>query len=278
MPFAAGTPAADGFPSVLQRAGERVERYFARALSIICLEVVHLQPLAPDLTSRGFGRTVESELRVSWTPEADGAPSTEAQTLRNLLRVNGHPPRSDDWDNCTAPEQQRIEPHLLSLLLPGRRPDYAFALAGEERIEGRLALVVDYRLQKPLVATSRMVAGRDDCISLHLEGGVRGRLWIDADTFDVLRLDQRLSSQIEIPLPREAARRAGDTTRWTIDRWDTTVRFKAVTFSDPDESVVLPASLSSLRITRGSATPRLRTTTEYRNYKRFLTGGRVVGE
>ncbi len=32
--------------TVLQRAGERVERYFTRAQSIVCLEVVRLLPLS----------------------------------------------------------------------------------------------------------------------------------------------------------------------------------------------------------------------------------------
>jgi hypothetical protein len=35
-------------------------------------------------------------------------------------------------------------------------------------------------------------------------------------------------------------------------------------------------SSSSLQITRGAGTPRLRTRTEYRHYQRFLTGGRII--
>ncbi len=63
-----------------------------------------------------------------------------------------------------------------------------------------------------------------------------------------------------------------------MEWWDTSIRFKAVTFTDPDEVILLPASMSSLQITRGAGTPRLRTTTEYVNYQRFLTAGRIVGE
>ena len=48
-------------------------------------------------------------------------------------------------------------------------------------------------------------------------------------------------------------------------------------FTNPDETLVLPASMSSIQVTRGAGTPRLRTTTEYVKYQRFLTGGRVVG-
>ena len=269
---------AAALATVLQRAGERVERYFARAQSIVCLEIVRLQPLTSSWGSEGFGRTVESELRLSWEPGADGIPSIEAQALRQLLRVNGHKPRTDDWNNCTTPEQEAQEPQPLSLLLPSQRADYQFVLAGRGRVDRRAAIMVDYRLVKKVSVESRMVEGRDDCVSFDLEGGMRGRIWIDAESYDVLRLDQGLSGMVEIPLPKAATRRAGSPASWTMERWDTSIRFKRVSFTNPDETLVLPASLSSMRITRGSGTPRLRTTTDYTKYQRFLTGGRVVGE
>jgi hypothetical protein len=263
--------------SVLQRAGERVERYFLRAQSIVCLEVVHLQPMTAGLTTEGFGRTVESELRLSWEPAPDGTPSTEAQMLRRLLKVNGQEPRKDDWNNCTEPEQQGHEPQALSLLLPSQRGDYTFKLAGQATVDRRSAFLIDYRLTRAVTVESSLIEGRDDCISFNLEGGMRGRIWIDAETYDVLRLDQGLGGLVEIPLPKAATRRSSGPTSWTMERWDTTIRFKPVTFENPAETLVLPESQSSIRITRGSGSPRLRTMTQYKNYQRFLTSGRIVG-
>jgi hypothetical protein len=164
------------------------------------------------------------------------------------------------------------------LLLPGQRADYQFASAGHSQVDRRAAVMVDYRLLKEVSVESSMLEGRDDCITFDVEGGMRGRLWIDAETYDVLRLDQHLSGMVEIPLPREATRRASSPASWTMERWDTSIRFRSVAFKNPDETLVLPVSLSSITITRGSGTPRLRTTTEYRNYQRFLTGSRVIGD
>jgi hypothetical protein len=270
--------AAIDLPTVLLRAGERVEHYFSRALSIVCLEVVNLQPLAPDGSSRGISRTVESELRWSWEPGVNGAPSTEAQTLRQLLRVNGHAPRNDDLENCTAPEQQSKEPHLLSIVLPGEQSKYRFTLAGETRLDRRATIMVDYRFVKDASVKSSLVEGREDCVSIDVDGGLRGRIWIDAESFDVLRLDQALTGLLEIPLPKDATRLPDRLPFWTMERWDTSVRFKRVSFTNPDETLVLPSTIYSVRITRGSATPRLRTTTDFKNYQRFLTSGRVVGD
>ena len=39
---------------------------------------------------------------------------------------------------------------------------------------------------------------------------------------------------------------------------------------------MLPVSQTSINITRGAGTPRQRTITEYKAYKRFITGGRVI--
>jgi hypothetical protein len=273
----ARAPDTAALATILERAGERVERFFLRAQSIVCLEVVHLQPITSGWSSEGLGRTVESELRLSWEPAADGTPTTEAQMLRRLLKVNGQEPRKNDWNNCTTPEQEAEEPQALSLLLPGQRPDYTFALAGQTFVDRRRAVMIDYRLMRAMSVETSMIEGRDDCISFNLEGGMRGRIWIDNETYDVLRLDQGLGGLVEIPLPREATRRGGGPTSWTMERWDTSTRFKQVAFENPSETLVLPESQSSLRITRGSGSPRLRTTTHYKNYQRFLTSGRVIG-
>lgn len=125
----------------------------------------------------------------------------------------------------------------------------------------------------------QLIGGRDDCVSVKVDGGSSGRLWIDGETFDVLRLDQRLNDWVDIPLPRTARRLVAKyPTSWTMERMDTSTRFRRVTFQNPEEAIVLPESSVSLRIMRGSETPRLRSTVEYRNYQRFLTGGRIVGD
>jgi hypothetical protein len=266
---------AAALTSVLERAGDRVEQYFTRAQSIVCLEIVRLLPLTSTWSSEGPGRTVESELRLSWTPEA-GEASLEAQSLRQVLRVNGRTPREDDRRNCTEPEQQTSEPQPLALLLSAKRGDYEFKLAGRDRIDNRDAILVDYKLLKKVSVESEMVEGRDDCISFNVEGGKRGRLWIDPDTYDVLRMDESLIGMVEIPLPKKASR-GGGPMRWTLERMDTSIRFKPVAFTNPDETLVLPSTVSTLRITRGSGTPRLRTWTDYTKYQRFLTAGRIIG-
>jgi hypothetical protein len=260
---------------VLERAGARVVQYFARAQSIMCLEKVSLQRLSLGFSADGPARSVESELRLSWQPSPEDPTPKEARTLRQVLKVNGHPPRKNDYHNCTTPEQQDSEVQPLSILLPDQRADHAFGFGGRTVIDGRPAIIVTYReIQRPKVE-STLLEDNENCVSFDIEGGMHGRIWIDAETHDVLRLDKSLLGLVEIPLPRKAQRYSSQVS-WTMERWDSSIRFKPVRFDDPSETLVLPVSSSTLQVTRGSGTPRLRTSTQYLSYRRFMTGARVV--
>jgi hypothetical protein len=275
--LSARQPAAFDLASVLERAGQRVTEYFTRAQSIVCIEKVALQRLASGLGADGSARVVESELRLSWEPSPENPIPKEAKTVRQVIKVNGGKPSKKDWNNCTTPEQNIEEEQPLSILLPQQRADYAFTIGGRETIDGREAMVVAFReVQKPTVDVS-LVDGKEDCVSFDIEGGMRGKIWIDAQTHDVLRLDRSLSGLVEIPLPKKVTRHGGNMF-WTMERWDSSIRFKRVSFDDPQETLVLPVSASSLQITRGSGTPRLRTNTQYLSYRRFMTGARIVPE
>ncbi|MCC7007881.1 MAG: hypothetical protein IT184_03620 [Acidobacteria bacterium] len=274
---AAGVPAqaGDDLSALLTMAGLRVAEFFTRAERLVCLERVVMQPLTVSLSNSGPGRVVESELRVSWDPGAGGA-AVEATMRRQVLKVNGRAPRPDDRNRCTTPELEATETQPLSMLLPARRDEYAFSLAGTARVEGRLAALVDYRELGQVRADVKTVDGVEDCVSFDVTGGRRGRLWIDRASGDVLRLDHRLPGMIDLRLPAALVRRPGAAPYLTLERSDTSIRFGRVTFRDPDESLVLPLESSEFRVMRNGGTPRLRTVTTYTDYKRFLTDGRLI--
>lgn len=275
---AVAVPAAQApdLPVVLDRATARVEDFFTRAQSLVCTETVRVQPLNYSLTSEGFGRTVESELRLSWEPGDDGEAAAEAQTLRQVLRVNGHAPRKNDRRNCTTPERHDSETQVLSILLAQQRDAYQWTLAGPAKVDGRPALLLDYQEKKKPALDVRVTEGDEDCLSFDITGGDRGRLWIDAETFDVLRVDQRLSGQVSTRTPKLLARRPGADTHIVVERLDRSYRFRRLSFDNPAETLVLPVSYTQLMVTQGAGGARQRVTTEYRNYRRFLTGARLV--
>lgn len=265
----------DELADTLQRASARVEEFLVRAQSIVCNEKVFVQYLDSGLSASGNnGRTIESELRLSWPFDEEGG-NTEALAHRRVLKVNGRAPREKDRNNCTTPERNDTSPQPLALLLPAERHKYTFEMGRPGRQDGRPTVVVDFKeVARP---TGEVISNDDDgeCLTLKFDGGSRGRLWLDAETMEVLRMEQHLA-YVTMKLPEVLRRRLGGGNDAMLDRYDTNITFKRVTFADPEERLVLPVSSSSLMITRGAANFRQRTMTTYSGYKRFVTGGRIV--
>lgn len=254
----------------LAHIGARVEQFYARARTITSKETVRLQPLESDWRFAGPGRWLVFEIRIAWEPPVDGGPPPEASVLRHLVRVNGRAPRPKDEPQCMDPKE--VAPDALVMLLPQNRVDYEFKLAGTARTDNRASVMIDYRS----VSTKRPeIIWKEDCVSVSLPGKTRGRLWVDAETDDVLRLDEHLVGWFEFATPRERSRWGGPTSM-VIERADSSIRYRPVTFEDPDETLVLPRSIETTTVWRNSAVNRMRMTQEFSDYRRFVTDGRIV--
>ena len=263
-------PAAD-LAALLTRVGRRVEHYYTRAQSIVAREAVRIQPLASDLSPVGFGRRVAYELRIAWDPQAAPGTLPEATVLREILTVNGRKPRESDEDGCMDPKP--VSPEPLGMLLASRREEYTFSFAGTARnIDGRAAVMLDY---KPVAAGEADIQWKENCVTISLPGRSRGRIWVDAATDDVLRLDDHLVGLFEFRVPQKQMRIGGPSSM-VIERADSSIRYRAVQFQDPEERLILPASIETVTVIRGAGAPRVRITQEFSDYRRFLTGGRLV--
>ena len=255
--------------ALLGRIGDRVERYYARAQSVVCQETVRLQPMASDFGPAGPVRELVYELRVAWDPAPSADVPPEPTVTRLIRTVDGRPPRPGDQPGCMDPKAVASEP--LAMLLAGRREQYAFSWRGTGRTDRRATVMLDYQtLASPAVD----ITWRGECVSIS-PGQTRGRVWIDAASDDVVRLDERLVTTVDVPIPRDLVRMSGP--GWlNVERADSSIRYRPVTFHDPDETVMLPASVETLTIIRGAAVPRLRQTHVFSKYQRFLTDVRIV--
>lgn len=256
-------------PTMLARIGDYVEQYYARAQSILALESVRLQPLTRDFGFDGFARRLDYELRLEWDPAASGDGSP-ARIVRTLVAINGRPPRAGEEPRCIDP--RGVSPEPLAFLLAERRGTFIFHPGPLGTVDGRPTVVYDYRSVR---AEAPRVEWRDDCASIDLPGRTRGRLWADADTGAIVRLDEHLIGMVDIPVPFEWQRR-GSSAYMTVERADMSIRYRPVTFTDPDETLMLPATVETVVVVRNSGSPRLRITQDYTDYRRFVTAGRIV--
>ena len=117
--------------------------------------------------------------------------------------------------------------------------------------------------------------GRDDCFDWSGHIASRGRIWLDAATHDVLRVDRGIPGPVDVKVPVLIQR------RYHLDNWvvivrdDVTIRYKTVAFSDPDEVLLLPESIDSFTVVRGGLQSTRRNHT-FADYKRFVTRGKVL--
>ncbi len=273
-----GAQAPPDVDTLLARVSARVEQYYRRAQQIVCTEKATVQPIGRDYGSTGFARITESELRVESETAADGENPTDAKVVRQIMKVNGRPPRDKDKKNragCTDPNPLSTEP--LAFLLPNNRKGYTFTSAGFGKGKDRGALMIDFvtARSKDEGKLTENTNGVEDCFSISIPSAIRGRVWVDATTYDVLRMEQRLAGPGDVRVGFAEQRKHNLPAFVTVERYDTTTRYKPVAFADPDEALLLPESIETMVVWRnGMESTRRRQ--EYSDYRRFLTGGRIV--
>ena len=256
--------------ATLARVGAQLERRYQRSQRIVSTEMVWVRSFTHGMRSNGPPRRLEFERRVEWGPsEEDGVPTVTV--FRELLSVNGREPQQRDLDACLTPLAEDEDP--LSALLPVRQVEFEFSLGKLEWIDGRQVARLDY---VPLEEGLAEVIWDEDCVSISLPGRSRGEAWVDVESGDVLRLDERMTRRFEFREPRDRPRaRPG----WiALERDDVSIRYQRVTFENPAETLMLPRSIERSWMIRGSGfVPRYYRFQQFSNHRRFVTDGRLVG-
>jgi hypothetical protein len=256
--------------TALVRMGGYVQSHYARTHRIVSRVDVRIQPLGRGLRPTGFGRRLVYEQRVEWDPApANGGPPA-VQVVRELVSVDGRAPKPSDKPGCTDP--RLVSPEPLAMLLPDRQAEFRFTWGGLGRRGGRASVRVDYQAAGSPPPT---ITWDDNCVSMDLPALTRGRVWADAESGVVLRLNERLHGPFEVDVPREHRQSFGPA--WIgLDRAETEIRYKSVAFADPDESLTLPASIETITNWRNTGSSGLHMTESFSNYRRFVTDSRIL--
>lgn len=254
----------------VSRLGRYVETYYARAQSLVTEETVVVQPLASDLTGVGFPRRAVYELRVEWDPAAPSA-DERAVVVRHLIKASGPALFESGEEECADPPS--ITPEPLGFLLPDSRDDWAFTMRRPGRVDGRPAMVLEYTRRE---SHPPRVIQDNDCLFTDLSGQTAGRLWADPDTAEIFRMDERLVGMVDVKIPKPLQKK-GRPTDITYERMQSSVRYRRVAFTDPDEQLLLPRSIETLQVHRSnSGVSRLRVTQTFEKYRRFVTSSRLL--
>ena len=255
-----GQPAVD-LAEILSGLAARTQQYYDRFISIICTEAVHTQDLRSNLTPIGRPRMTVYELSVS--RDSKGKREGEFRVERTLQSVNGRPARHNERPGCTDPKTGTPEP-LGFLLAPNqRRYRFTVADAGGGPPGAR---ALDF-IETPPARVQ--IKWEGSCFEAD-GGGQLGRVWFDPETYDVLQVDMRLLRPFLVPLPEGFP---GIRPAIRVEKSEITLRFSRVDFQQPEESLMLPASIETLHVLRG--VPSMRISQTLTGYRRFLTKSEI---
>ena len=247
---------------LLARVGAYVEGYYARAQTLLATETVTVQPVTSRVRPDGPPRRIVNEVRIEWDAQAGSAP----RAVREIVKATGARFGPPDRPDCVDPRS--LTPEQLGFLLPSAQPRFRLSIRGVETTAGARARRIDY---EPRVPEPPRVRWDGRCGWVDTFGRTRGSVWVDVATGAVLRFTERLSGRVTLPGPPNP-----DAPEFTAERADTTIEYKRFAFTDPEESLLLPAQVESVTFIRNSGVPRVRVTRTFTNYRRFLTAGRVL--
>ena len=261
--------AAGDLTALMERVGGRVRQYDDCVTSVMCVETVSQQELRYNLKPQGRPRETVNDLMVVREPPVTPEGESRIQVERTTKSVNGRPVRKQEPPGCTDPKAITAEP--LTFLLPQYHALYRFSRAGPAGGAGTGppgAVAVDFeQIHKDPIE----VKWDGLCFDAR-GGGLRGRIWLEASTDDVLQVEMRLTESFRVPPPFGLA---VEVLPIRVERSEVTIRFARVGFEDPEETLLLPESMVTLTVFRG--VPSLLTTQTFRGYRRFMARATIKG-
>ena len=265
-PAAAEKKKLPAAPELMERVGGYVKAYVERARTLLSRETTRTRQLDASLSPAGASREVVSEQRVEWDSSQGGTIPT---IIRELVKVNGRAPKPGDEPDCYDPKAEAPEP--LSFLLPELQVEYRFFNTGRGRVDKRNTTIIEF---VPTEAEKPRVTWEGKCSTIYFP--FRGRFWTDESTGEVLRLEATLERSFDFEIPKEVQQPGDHVAYQTLQIWQRSVRYSPTTFTNPEETLLLPSTIRTIAVYQAGRTARLMTDQSFSNYRRFMTGATLI--
>ncbi len=270
------TPARDErLERILDKVGEGVEKYQAELFRIAFSETLRQEELREEMTAKKSKEFVFDTI-VAREALSDEEDDYYPKIVRRIRTIDGKPAKR------AGKRDEAAGTYVSSLvfLLPKHRKEFQFSLEGEETLEGRRA----YRIRilrpgegPPRVEWKKHLVG----FSFYVFAPTLNFLWVDAETFDVLRYESHLAEPFEFEGPRPVSlgfARVGKSRRFNFKVNDYAVNFRRERFKDPEQTLLVPVAAEWTRVVEGASKPRTRATLRFSDYRRFRSDVKIIEE
>jgi hypothetical protein len=255
---------------ILARVGEGVARYQAGLFSIAFDETLRQEELRKDMTPKKSKEYVFETVVLREELSADEE-DYYPRIVRRLKTADGRPAKKGDRPTGAYDVQS------LNFLLPKNQKLFEFSLDGEETLEGRPAYRI--RMLRPGQGEPHVEWNRRALVgmSFRVFAPFVYLIWVDAESFDVLRLESHLAAPFEFDSPRVFGA-FGPSGHFRYTHQDYAVRFRRQQFKDPEQALLVPESAEWLTVIEGAKTGRRRATLRFSGYRRFRSDVKVIEE
>jgi hypothetical protein len=266
---------------LIKKIGERVKENLDSMFSVAFSESIRMQELKADMSAKGRQKHFFYESILTNRPASANAANYQPVFIRTLKSINGKPIKgqtSVEVSKCEETNPQPTYEDPLAFLLPKNQSNYIFSYGGEANLEGRESIVL-FVSEKP-VSEPLAVVEKDDCLFLSRPLQIKGKIWVDSKTYDVIQTQWEQAENFSTVLPKKTVKKGiipllRPAVTLSYDKQDFTIRFRRVKFENPDQTLLLPYSSESVWITKGMKLEGMRTEIEYTRYRTFKTNVEV---
>ena len=203
-------------------------------------------------------------------------------TARRRRGLGASQPRDGEWPpaapartnrDCDGSERRLERPPDDAAAAEPRRLRVQARPAGARR-QPRQRSTIDFRNR-----VEGHVGGRvwnDDCVRRLRPGAPAAGSGSTRRTSTCCGSTSTSPASFDFPTSQTIVRRFKGCLHMSLDRYDFIGPLPEVKFDDPEETLTLPRASRSRPIWRGTGTRRNRITQEYSDYRRFVTGARIV--
>jgi hypothetical protein len=257
---------------LLKKIGERAAKYQEDLYNLAWTQANNWQPLTDDLKPKGKAKETVYDAVMLRKPSA-----TNPQVLQPALRfelksVDGKPAKEKKVVQNSPEQYGQANGHYQLFLLPERQSQYTFTREGETTLQGREAIIL--AMSPVSYAKPQLKIEKCHFQVTPIPFPRKGKIWVEADTFNVLQVKWELVEAFGAHVNfGVCVKGIFPITRPNQDivyeRFDTIIRFQAIAFREPDQTLLLPSKIEETHVIKGARNPASRITVAFTDYKRF---------